>query len=91
MGKDQRNIDRGRCKVDDCDCQEFELETNSFSCGYCGDPPAKHILVETDPKSEPEGPEISASKTGINTIKNHTQMYMYEWEIQTEGPVGNFD
>ena len=40
MGKDNRLIERGKCKVEDCDCEEFELNDDT-SCKYCGDPPAK--------------------------------------------------
>ncbi|CAC5414035.1 unnamed protein product [Mytilus coruscus] len=42
MGVDQRGINRGKCKVADCDCTEFHLVQDALFCGYCGDPPAKH-------------------------------------------------
>ena len=41
MGLDDRGIDRGNCRVEECDCTEF-VASDAMSCGYCGDPPAKH-------------------------------------------------
>ncbi|CAG2257869.1 unnamed protein product [Mytilus edulis] len=41
MGLDDRGIDRGKCRVEECDCTEFPA-SDAMSCGYCGDPPAKH-------------------------------------------------
>ena len=37
MGKDNRLIERGKCKSEDCDCEEFELNDDT-SCKYCGVP-----------------------------------------------------
>ena len=45
MRKDNRLIERGKCKVQDCDCEEFELNDDT-SCTYCGDPPGKHQVIQ---------------------------------------------
>ena len=39
---DKRNILRGRCLVDECDCDCFLSTEASAFCGYCNDPPTKH-------------------------------------------------
>ena len=58
---DRRGILRGKCLLEDCDCSQYELPPDSEThlCSYCGDPPAKHLIVQTaesekDDK-EPEG------------------------------------
>lgn len=58
---DRRGILRGKCLLEDCDCSKYELPADSEThlCSYCGDPPAKHLIVQTaesekDDK-EPEG------------------------------------
>ena len=53
MGKDNRLIERGKCKVEDCDCEEFELNDDT-SCKYCGDPPAKHQAIQAKSGSQAE-------------------------------------
>lgn len=41
--RDKRGIERGQCSL--CDCEEYEFQETNLSCGYCGDPPAKHVVV----------------------------------------------
>ena len=55
MGKDNRLTERGKCKVEDCDCdcEEFELNDDT-SCNYCGDPPAKHQAIQAKSDSQSE-------------------------------------
>ena len=53
MGKDNRLTERGKCKVEDCDCEEFELNDDT-SCKYCGDPPAKHQAIQAKSGSQAE-------------------------------------
>ena len=53
MGKDNRLIERGKCKFEDCDCEEFELNDDT-SCKYCGDPPAKHQAIQGKSGSQAE-------------------------------------
>lgn len=45
---DSRNTKRGRCMVENCDCDRFEqdLETKRPLCFYCGCLSAKHIRIE---------------------------------------------
>ena len=58
---DRRGIHRGKCLLEECDCSQYELPTDSEThvCSYCGVPPTKHLTVqsaesEKDDK-EPEG------------------------------------
>lgn len=61
MGLDDRGVERGKCRVEDCDCTEFISSTDSISCGYCGDPPAKH---------QNENPPTNASSSANPTVKS---------------------
>ena len=45
---DRRGINRGACQVGECTCTEFELG-ESNACEYCGDPPAKHSVLQSRP------------------------------------------
>ena len=49
MGKDNRLIERGKCKVKDCDCEEFELNDDT-SCKS----PAKHQAIQAKSASQAE-------------------------------------
>ena len=51
MVRDSRGIERGKCRVDDCDCTEF-VTSDEMSCGYCGDPPAKHENLSATSSNE---------------------------------------
>ena len=46
---DRRGILRGKCLLEDCDCSQYELPVDSeiHLYSYCGDPPAKHLIVQT--------------------------------------------
>ena len=46
-------MERGKCNVEDCDCEEFELNDDT-SCKYCGDPPAKHQAIQAKSGSQAE-------------------------------------
>ncbi|CAC5384151.1 unnamed protein product [Mytilus coruscus] len=61
MGLDDRGVERGKYRVEDCDCTEFISSTDSISCGYCGDPPAKH---------QNENPPTNSSSSTNRTIKS---------------------
>ena len=50
---DREDVIRGPCLVDNCDCEEFELDEKSQFCGYCNDAPTKHKRI---------GKRISQSK-----------------------------
>lgn len=41
MGLGDRGVERGKCRVEDCDCTEFISSTDSISYGYSGDPQPK--------------------------------------------------
>ena len=51
MGKDNRLIERGKCKVEGC--EEFKLNDDT-SCKYCGDPPAKQQAIQAKSGSQAE-------------------------------------
>lgn len=62
---DRRNIMRGRCLVDECDCDKFlSLETSVF-CGYCNDPPTKHEHLGKADQSSPTTSSLS-TRTGVS-------------------------
>ena len=45
MNEDNRGVERGPCRVEDCDCGQFasnQINKNDYSCQYCGCPPSKH-------------------------------------------------
>ena len=45
MNRDNRGVERGACRVEDCDCGQFasnQINENDYSCQYCGCPPSKH-------------------------------------------------
>jgi hypothetical protein len=73
MGVDRRGHERGKCTL--CDCTEFE-EGDGLACGYCGDPPAKHVLildvngnaVKPLPEQETHGMEYT-DKTSSNCLR----------------------
>ena len=48
MGFDRRGINRGACQVEGCTCTEFGLG-ESHACEYCGDPPARHSVLQSRP------------------------------------------
>lgn len=47
---DRRGIPRGKCKVADCDCSEFERHSEA-GCGYCGHFPANHSAATKSTES----------------------------------------
>lgn len=52
MGIDNRGYNRKQCLAKDCDCEEYEVPTNteySYNCVYCLCPPAKHKREDSSP------------------------------------------
>jgi hypothetical protein len=45
---DRRGILRGKCLLEACGCSQYELPADSEThcCSYCGDYPAKHLIVQ---------------------------------------------
>ena len=56
---DKRGILRGKCSLKDCDCSQYEFsaDNGTQSCSYCGDTPAKHLIVQTA-ESEKDDKEL---------------------------------
>ena len=46
MGLDEFGNNRLSCKIEDCDCPEFLLDTPTGKCRHCGDFAAKHVRDE---------------------------------------------
>ena len=42
---DRKDVIRGQCLANNCDCEEFELDDKSQFCGYCDDAPTKHKRI----------------------------------------------
>ena len=43
MGLDEFGNNRLNCKIEDCDCEEFLLDTPTGKCRHCGDVASKHV------------------------------------------------
>ena len=46
---DKRGVLRGRCSVEGCTCDKFEVQERSSSCAECGHKPVKHRLAQKNP------------------------------------------
>ena len=46
---DKRGVLRGRCSVEGCSCDKFEVQERSSSCAECGHKPVKHRLAQKNP------------------------------------------
>ena len=44
--KDKRGHERGPCS--ECECEEYEPESSSHKCDFCGDNPVRHKLMKDD-------------------------------------------
>ncbi|XP_052130004.1 uncharacterized protein LOC127751068 [Frankliniella occidentalis] len=60
--KDPRNIERGACKKEDCDCTAYSLDekATSAACSYCQCPPTAHVAEK--------GQIITSTPTTSNDI-----------------------
>ncbi|XP_043468335.1 uncharacterized protein LOC122502379 [Leptopilina heterotoma] len=66
---DPRNIKRGRCMTEKCDCCEYQCdqETKIPACYYCGCMPTKHARIE-DESGEFTAGNVSASSVNDTAV-----------------------
>lgn len=61
---DCRGVKRGRCKVEDCDCDCFERQQSDPKCAYCNDVPTKHENLQPKPEQKKDVPSASGDASG---------------------------
>ena len=71
MGVDLRGIFRGRCRADECDCLDFQIVADTFSCGNCGDPPSRHEATINDTTTTATCSATVATEKPATSSQNH--------------------
>lgn len=59
---DPRNVERGRCLSENCDCEEYLRIEITALCGYCNDPPTKHANLGKKTSPAPEETVVTVDR-----------------------------